>query len=74
MMNDQDKTQGEQTKQVPGSADHAPEPATPEAKAMHGDKARGEVFDQPEAVVLDGDTRIATEPQSPETGESRGVR
>lgn len=50
-------TQNEQ--QVPNSADHEPAPVTPEAEALHGDKARGEVFDQPEAVTLPGDTRIA---------------
>jgi hypothetical protein len=36
--------------------------ATEEARAIHGDKAREERYDQPEAVTLDGDTRIATEP------------
>lgn len=61
------KTQGEQAQQVPGSADHAPEPATPEAEALHGEKARGEVFDQPEAVTLPGDTRIAVPGQTSDT-------
>jgi hypothetical protein len=34
--------------------------ATPEAIALHGDQAREERHEQPEAVTLDGDTRIAT--------------
>lgn len=34
--------------------------ATPEAVAMHGDQARTEQYPQPEAVTLDGGTRIAT--------------
>lgn len=39
---------------------NAPEAgATPEAVAMHGDKARAEKYDQPEAVALDGDTLIS---------------
>lgn len=38
-----------------------PEPgATEEALALHGDKAREERYDQPEAVTLDSSTRIAT--------------
>lgn len=45
--------------QVPGSADHEPAPVTDQAEAMHGDKARGEVFDQPEVVALPADTLIA---------------
>lgn len=52
-----DKRTSEQ--QVPGSADHQPEEPTTAARVLHGDNARGEVFDQPEAVVLDGDTRVA---------------
>lgn len=39
---------------------NAPEAgATPEAVAMHGDKARAEKYDQPETVALDGDTLIS---------------
>lgn len=34
--------------------------ATPEAVALHGDRARAEQHEQPEAVTLPGDTRIAT--------------
>lgn len=55
--------------QVPNSADHAPAPVTEAAEALHGSKARGEVFDQPDAVTLPGDTRIATNDE-PGTGES----
>lgn len=51
-------TQNEQ--QVPASADHEPAEPTEAAKLLHGENARGEVYDQPEAVTLPGDTRIAT--------------
>ena len=34
--------------------------ATPEAVAMHGEQARAEKYDQPDAVTLDTDTRIST--------------
>lgn len=40
---------------------HPEEGATTEAVALHGDRARVETHEQPEAVVLDGDTRISTE-------------
>jgi hypothetical protein len=57
------QTEGERAQQVPGSADHPPVPATDQAKVMHGDKARGEVFDQPSDVVaLDTDTLISPTP------------
>lgn len=32
---------------------------TEQAKALHGDEARQEQYDQPEAVALDSDTLIA---------------
>lgn len=35
--------------------------ATPEAEALHGAQARAEQYPQPEAVALDGDTRIAVD-------------
>lgn len=56
-------TSPEQDKELSKGADAASE----EAKALHGDKADPEVFEQPEAVTLDGDTRIATSaPQDPD--------
>jgi hypothetical protein len=39
---------------------------TPEADALHGEKAREEQYAQPEAVAIDGDTLIA----APETGDT----
>lgn len=39
---------------------HPDEGATTEAVALHGDQARAETHEQPEAVTLDGSTRIAT--------------
>jgi hypothetical protein len=60
-----------------------PEPgATDEAVALHGDKAASEKHDQPEAVTLDGSTRIATgEPEdgndaapAADSRTSRGVQ
>ena len=58
--------------QVPGSADHEPAPVTEQAEAMHGDKARGEVFDQPDAVALPGDTLIARPTDEPEDDDELG--
>lgn len=40
--------------------------ATPEAQAMHGEKARVEKHEQPQAIALDGDTLIA----EPDAGDS----
>lgn len=50
-------TSPEQDKELSKGADAASE----EGKALHGDRANPEVFEQPEAITLDGDTRIATE-------------
>lgn len=55
-----DPTQGTNPQHVPNSADHAPDAVTPAADALHGDLARGEVYDQPAAVALPADTLIAT--------------
>lgn len=35
--------------------------ATPEAVALHGDQARAERYDQPDAIELPAGTRIAAE-------------
>jgi hypothetical protein len=47
-------------REYPASADHAPGEPSEVAKTLHGDLARDEVIDQPEAVTLPADTRIAT--------------
>jgi hypothetical protein len=53
---------------VEDTSDNAPEP-TEAAKLLHGDNARGETHEQPEAVALPGDTLIAS-PQADEDDDN----
>jgi hypothetical protein len=63
MANEQSTTPAEQ-----GNESGEPSEA---AKVLHGEQARAERYDQPEAVTLPGDTRVATG-EGDEDGESKG--
>lgn len=46
---------------------------TEAATVLHGDKARAEEREQPDAVTLDADTRVATKPAGDEADDGDGT-
>jgi len=56
-----------------GGQQQAEDGATEVARVLHGDQARAEQYEQPEAVTLPGDTRVAA-PASDDTDERPATR
>lgn len=56
-------------REYPASADHEPGEPSEAARTLHGDLARDEVIEQPEAVALPADTLIATPGRDVDTSD-----